>query len=1618
VELDLTIDGTAETRTVSFIDGVGILSVDVPNDDQANGQEQVSVTLTGAADETFAIDSAASTATGTVTEDDVNDTVPTAINLEFGEGDTLQTLFDGVTDGSGTDAEETGTAEITNGNLVISASDGDAGGSNDANDNYYTNVSGGEGFAAELKFGNPFPSLPAQYSQLGLNVSLSQNEYLKVTFGNVGDGQIEYSYELGGSQSKQTFSLPQNISFAQIADVIVAIQASVDGGVATFMSTMTFLDASGQSLGETALPELSLPDGPLNTAITSAGEEFGVGVTQTSIGSGPAFDANYDYLRIQQQGEEPTVDSDKPMATLAIVQPAGADAALTVVVTYADASGIDTATLDSTDITLMLDGASVTTTINFDDFDAITGEATYVISAPAGGWNENGSYTVWVAQGAVTDASDNANPVDSTPSASFMIDFGESIPLGGYAPGDDLDGDGIANQADGDIDGDGDANADDVFAYDGQNGLPLADGERIRLDFEVDGTPYQNGFTGVMASANAAFQDEDTDAGIVADNQLRVTTTSGDTGSANTPQNDYHLGIMRDGGFTLESVVDNPFASAPGSYSQLGLAISLNSNDFAKLVFGSVGQDIEFSSRDNNVETKLGADFPSGYDFGDFAKAKLVMDINVNNAGITMATATVTLLNAAGEPLPGDASVTISGLELTGALKTAILDPSASVGVGVTHTHGSADAFTAAYDYFEVNAKEDTSAPPPVPATEIEEIFVGANLELPDSYDQGVVGSALVTITPDIDDVQKSNYGSNSFQVQNTGDKKIAAVFFDVTKALYGDSVFDPDGKGGDAVAKEWAINSDGDTGAIQPAGSPGYEHYFLPGTDPEPENSDNNGGYRGALVKFSATANGGFSNGETVGFSGDMDPNSIAGFAKSSVDTGSIPNWDVGGISGAELIGSNVYIKFTDGSTASGQLMSDGSQAGAKVLVSEAPPNLIAELSVNGLSAGSKGAYGGDVPSVIVSGPAGEWVRVVMTKGHQPVANNQDGIADTVNTRLADKDFPANNAAEFQFVDVQLGASGTADVSQEFTYSSFLNGTSGFDGDDTLPLGFVASVIDNPNTSDGLGLGPVSQPIYLISNGTPVVDGEPTPSSEGYYLMENSRLKVQFEDMNGPGGVNPPGKWQFFDEADEDGNQANFQGDGYYLWGNEDSEALNGPQAELTYTFVIPESAEGEFNLRVRATRDPGGASDAQNDVWVKIDDNAEDLLVSDVDAIDNSGFIKLYGNATGSFGFANFIDSTSSSVPNFPAQFMLESGVHTITFAGRSEGFHIDFFELYQGSAPSTNAANSTFIPSGDTEPFVNNSLEDQTIEVEDEFVFEIPDGTFVDLDGDVLTYEALNLPDGVFFDTQTKTFSGTPTAGAGSYSLEVQVTDEDGASATAGFDLVVTAEGPDESDTYFVATVESANDDIEQGSSLTSPDLEIGPYVVGIQFTVPDNINLNDDETIDSAIISWVSDRTHSANSTLTFSVENSLNGAGFGSVTDRSYLPEEEVWQATGTWQDGETITVGIDLANQLNSLIAQEGLNAGELITVKIEGTGGTRYIEAAGGDRTAPTLAITVADSASVSQLGDDATFQFENDSIETMMVNDEFEALSTVSMGQEVSLTGVSDETMGGNIL
>jgi len=174
-------------------------------------------------------------------------------------------------------------------------------------------------------------------------------------------------------------------------------------------------------------------------------------------------------------------------------------------------------------------------------------------------------------------------------------------------------------------------------------------------------------------------------------------------------------------------------------------------------------------------------------------------------------------------------------------------------------------------------------------------------------------GKAVLKILPNVDDIQQSNYGGGSFQLQNNGDKRIAAVFIDVSMSIFSDVVFDSDGSGGDSVAKK--LNYDGNEGAVGAVDIDSYDWLWLPARsvsfsatapfNPSNLNDEDNlfvdqtsdnalsspkagGGFRGELLLF-----GDFGSGESVGFSGDMDPNSIAGLKKPTVDNNA--NWDVG---------------------------------------------------------------------------------------------------------------------------------------------------------------------------------------------------------------------------------------------------------------------------------------------------------------------------------------------------------------------------------------------------------------------------------------------------------------------------------------------------------------------------------------------------------------------------------------------------------------------------------------------------------------------------------------------------------------------------------------------------
>ncbi|MEM0964962.1 MAG: hypothetical protein AAGJ81_02260 [Verrucomicrobiota bacterium] len=351
-------------------------------------------------------------------------------------------------------------------------------------------------------------------------------------------------------------------------------------------------------------------------------------------------------------------------------------------------------------------------------------------------------------------------------------------------------------------------------------------------------------------------------------------------------------------------------------------------------------------------------------------------------------------------------------------------------------------------------------------------VFLSGPLLL--ANDDAAIGSAVLKIMPGSNQVQKSNFGKNSFQLSNTGDKDIVEFELDVSTALFPDSVFDPEGIAGDSVAKPLSIDKDEGTGFVPLAEAEGKPYLGDGGTK----------GYRGLRLTFESDRADGFNPGETLGFSIDMDPNSIAGTKKRPLDQGSSPKWDVGGVSGAELIGSVFTVVFADGSEASGQLFSTGTQAGAQGIATQLPLDETADLLVNGKKGGETGTYSQGGPTVMVSGPKGSLVRVVLAKGFiQPVSPYNEKLEKQLR-RLEREAFPANNAVEFQFADVKMTGE-LIDISENFDF----DGVSGYDfsqdpeqpfsiDEDKVPLAFVAAVVD-PDNQD-MPLGPVTDPIYL----------------------------------------------------------------------------------------------------------------------------------------------------------------------------------------------------------------------------------------------------------------------------------------------------------------------------------------------------------------------------------------------------------------------------------------------------------------------------------------------------------------------------------------------------------
>jgi hypothetical protein len=704
-----------------------------------------------------------------------------------------------------------------------------------------------------------------------------------------------------------------------------------------------------------------------------------------------------------------------------------------------------------------------------------------------------------------------------------------------------------------------------------------------------------------------------------------------------------------------------------------------------------------------------------------------------------------------------------------------------------------------------------------------------------------------------IDNVQSSNFSGGSFVLENTGGKQIAAVLIDFRSALYGDSIVDPNGLGGDTTAKPFVIDGGG---AATGASFDQTDAYQFPGDAPIPQPGvPSNGGFRGLLLKTDGT---GFGPGETVTFSGDMDPNSIAAIAKNVVDAGAINSWDVGGVSGAELIGSSFTVMFDDGTFATGYLGSNGTQAGSVGEAVENRPDQVATVTVNGFDSSEAGTYGGAVPTIVVNGPAGATVLVTLSKGLNPVTNTANGTADLVADRLdaTHPDFPVSNAADFQTFTVTLDGSGSATLpSGAFAYNApdggqSFSGSAFTPGFATAPIVVSASVVDGEDNP----LGPVDR-VYLTNpTGTPVADGGgPNPGVQGYFELVGTGtaayFKMEIEDARiANGGTDPGGKWTFVDTA-VGGNQTGFTGDGYYVYGSPANTAVNGVIGSevLEYTIFVPQNETGTFAFQFRVSRDGVAPSDQQNDLWLNFKPasapgagNIENFLVGlggstgQEPEPTSNGYIKIFGGPNnGTWGTASNYDG----LPNNPAAqiSITEGGFYTIQIAGRSEGFHVDSFWLAKigGSTPGPLSPNSPFVvtdPNAPAAPVISGGT--TAIVLEGTSVALDVDAT--DANGDALTYSITGGADQSLFSINSTTGVVTfntppdfenPADSGGNNVYNIQVTVSDGALTDSENYAITVTDDPSDNP---VVSGPLLTFEVLNGSTIVDGDLENGDSV----------------------------------------------------------------------------------------------------------------------------------------------------------------------------------------------
>ena len=262
------------------------------------------------------------------------------------------------------------------------------------------------------------------------------------------------------------------------------------------------------------------------------------------------------------------------------------------------------------------------------------------------------------------------------------------------------------------------------------------------------------------------------------------------------------------------------------------------------------------------------------------------------------------------------------------------------------------------------------------------------------------MNEVLFIIDPGFDIYSSSTFAPNSFKLTNSTNKNIVSVSLDLSTAIFPDLIYDPNGTGGDSVAKDLEIDSD--------SAVVGYvSRSFSPERD---------GGHDVLNLKFND-----FQPGETVEFSIDVDPTSTKGAEQSQ-------SKHYGSISGLELVGATAKVELADGTILQGQFSRiPDSDTGSQVTLTT-DPGIAPTIAVVGSDAAATVT---DAEQVIrVTGTPGSKVSLLVVEG---ALYTEDGFDID--------EYEANTAIAVDEITATVGTNGTVDIPVTLTRTDAASG-------------------------------------------------------------------------------------------------------------------------------------------------------------------------------------------------------------------------------------------------------------------------------------------------------------------------------------------------------------------------------------------------------------------------------------------------------------------------------------------------------------------------------------------------------------------------------------------------